>query len=66
MTRFKVQDMTSLENAPASAASLRTKISQMIVNSTACEAKVDEVNPNTGAYRIVLQGTLDLEENRFE
>ena len=34
----------------------------MILGSTVCRAKVETLNPDTGEYRVVLQGTLDREE----
>jgi hypothetical protein len=45
---------------------MRAKIGEMITHSTVCRAKVEGVNPDTGEYRIVLQGTLDKEETPFE
>ncbi len=66
MPRFRIQDIQGLENAPTSAGSLRSKVGEMIVNSTNFRAKVDSLNPETGEYRIVLQGSIDREENRFE
>lgn len=66
MPRFRIQDVSTLESAPTSAGSLRTKLGEMIVNSTVCRAKVENVNAETGEYRIVLQGTLDREETRFD
>jgi hypothetical protein len=38
----------------------------MIVNSTNFRAKVDSLNPETWEYRIVLEGTLDREDTKFE
>ena len=32
----------------------------LVFNSTACRCKVETINPTTGEYRIVLQGTLDV------
>ncbi len=66
MPRFTIQDVTGLEHAPTSAGSLRAKLGEMIVNSTVCRAKVESVNPETGEYRIVLQGTIDREETKFD
>ncbi len=66
MPRFRIQDIQSLENAPTSAGTLRSKIGEMIVNSTNFRAKVDSLNPETWEYRIVLQGTLDKQETKFE
>ena len=66
MPRFRIQDLQTLENAPTSAGSLRSKVKEMIVNSTVCRAKIESLNPETGEYRVVLQGSIDKEENRFE
>ncbi len=66
MPRFHVTDVRTIENTPSSPASLRAKIGEMILNSTIARAKVEALNPETGEYRIVLQGTLDKEETRFE
>ena len=66
MTRFRIHDLKGLEVKPTSPGAMRAKLSQMIVNSTVCRAKVDSINPETGEYRIVLQGSIDREENRFE
>lgn len=62
MPRFTIQDVHSLENIASNPGSLRTKIGEMIVNSSSCRAKVEAVNPQTGEYRLVLQGTLGKEE----
>ena len=66
MARFHIQDVKLLERAPTSPAALRTKIGEMILHSTVARAKVDAINPETGEYRVVLQGTLDREEGKFE
>ncbi len=66
MPRFRIQDLHGLENAPTSAGSLRSKVGEMIVNSTNFRAKVDSLNPETWEYRIVLEGTLDKEDTKFE
>ncbi len=66
MARFRIQDIQALESAPTSAGALRSKLSEMIVNSTAFRAKVDSLNPETWEYRIVLEGTLDKEDTKFE
>ena len=66
MTRFRVHDLKSLEVKPASPGAMRSKLSEMIVNSTVCRAKIEAINPETGEYRIVLQGSLDKEETRFD
>ena len=66
MTRFFIQDFRSIENAPTSPAILRTKIGEMILHSTVARAKVEALNPETGEYRVVLQGTLDKDETKWE
>ena len=66
MTRFRIQDINGLENAPTSAGSLRSKVGEMIVNSTTFRAKIGSLNPETWEYRIVLEGTLDKEHTKFE
>ncbi len=66
MPRFRIQDLQALEIAPTSAGSLRSKVGEMIVNSTNFRAKVDSVNQETWEYRIVLEGTLDKEDTKFE
>ena len=38
----------------------------MIMSSVNARAKVELCNPETGEYRIILQGTLDKDETKFE
>ena len=66
MSRFRIQDIRCLENSPTSPGNLRSKVSELTFSSTKAIAKVDAINPETGEYRVVLQGTLDKEETRFE
>ena len=66
MPRFRIQDIQLLENTPTSAGSLRSKVGEMIVDSTNFRVKVDSMNPDTWQYRVVLQGTLDKEDTKFE
>ncbi len=66
MPRFRIHDLKSLEITPTSPGAMRTKVGEMIVNSTLCRAKVETMNPETGEYRIVLQGSLDKEDTKFE
>ena len=58
MARFRIHDVRLLEGSSKSPADLRTQIGEMILNSTAARARVDAINPETGEYRVVLQGTL--------
>jgi hypothetical protein len=62
MTRFSIQELGSLESGHSSPGALRSRIGEMILGSTVCRAKVETLNPDTGEYRVVLQGTLDREE----
>ena len=66
MPRFRIYDLNTIERSPTSPASLRSKISEMIMSSVNARAKVEVINPETGEYRIVLQGTLDKEETKFD
>ena len=66
MPRFRIHDLNGLEVKPTSPGAMRSKLNEMIVNSTVCRAKIESINPETGEYRVVLQGSIDKEENRFE
>lgn len=66
MPRFRIHDLNTIERTPTSPATLRNKISEMILNSVNARCKVELVNPETGEYRIVLQGTIDREETKFD
>ena len=66
MRKFRIQDLNLLENSPASPVTLCNGIGEMILSSTHSRAKVEASNPDTGEYRIVLQGTLDREETPFD
>lgn len=66
MSRFRVEDFPLLETAPTSAATLRAKLGEMLVSSTSARVRIETVNPQTGEYRIVLQGTIDMEKVPFD
>lgn len=59
MRKFRPNDIHSIEISPTSGAALRSKLSAVIDNSTLCRGKVETFNPETGQYRIVLQGSLE-------
>ena len=65
MARFRIDDLKSIEIAPASPNTLRTKLKDVIFSSVCAKARVESVNPDTGEYKIVLQGTLDRDNSRF-
>ena len=66
MPKFRIHDLNTLERSPTSPAALRNKLNEMILNSVNARAKVELINPETGEYRIVLQGTIDKEETKFD
>ena len=66
MPRFRIQDINSIEQAPTAPGTLRNKIGELLFSSVNCTAKVETKNPDTGEYRIVLQGTLDREDSKFD
>lgn len=66
MRKFRPTDIHSLEIAPTSNAALRSKLSAVIDHSTLCRGKVETWNPETGQYRIVLQGSLEQEASPWD
>ena len=60
---WSINDIHTVEKTPTSPSRLQWKISEVLFNSASCRCKVESVNPTTGEYRIVLQGTLDVTEN---
>jgi hypothetical protein len=66
MTRFRLDDFALLETSPTSAAALRSKLGEMLLSSTSARIRIEAVNPQTGEYRIVLQGTIDTEKTPFD
>lgn len=65
MPRISPTDLSAIERTPASPASLSRGVGELLGNSVAAKAKVDAYNWETGEYRVVLQGTLDLGETKF-
>lgn len=66
MSRFGLKDLPTLETSPTSPGSLRTKIGELLVHSINAAARVEMVNKQTGEYRVILQGTLDGEDMKFD
>jgi hypothetical protein len=66
MTRFRIQDLPSLERSPTSPGTLRQKIGELLVHSVNAVAEVEMVNKETGEYRVVLHGALDTEDPGVE
>ena len=66
MARFRIQDIRCLEASPTAPGTLRNKLGEMLFSSINATARVEGFNMETGEYRIVLQGTLDKEDARFD
>ena len=61
MNKFTYNDFRVREKCPTSPKNLQWGISNLVFCSVNTKAKVETVNPETGEYRIVLQGTLDMD-----
>ena len=57
-----MNDFNTIEKSPTSPAWLQSRFTDILYNSTNCRCKVESVNPTTGEYRVVLQGTFDKDE----
>jgi hypothetical protein len=66
MPRVLPTDLAAIERTPQSPGALTQELWEVLRNSLTAKLKVDSCNWETGEYRIVLQGTLDLEETKFE
>ena len=62
MPRFRLQDLPALESSPTSPATLGAKVGELIIHSVSAAAQVEMLDRETGEYRVVLQGTLDLDD----
>ena len=66
MPGIDVHHLRSMENASTSPATLRNRIGEVILHSSVARVRVEALNPETGDYRVVLQGTLDRDTAIFE
>ena len=62
MPRMDPNTLSAIERTPASPSALSTGLWDVLSHSISTRAKVEGFNFETGEYRIVLQGTLDLDE----
>ena len=62
MPRFRLQDLPTLESSPTSPATLGAKVGELIIHSVSAAAQAEMLDRETGEYRVVLQGTLDLDD----
>ena len=58
MKRFQTADIDHLEILPPSSTALKEKVDCILNQSLSYSAAVASFDPQTGTYRIVLQGTL--------
>jgi hypothetical protein len=58
MAGFKIQELRNLEAPNTNPTTIKTKVSEMLQSSSTVRAKVESLNPESGEYRLVLQGTL--------
>ena len=56
--RFTVTDLYTIERPGSSSHALRSKLGDVLAESTAVRARIDNLNSETGEYRITLLGTL--------
>jgi hypothetical protein len=59
-------DFEEIGKLRSSPHTLRYKIGDVILCSTVVRARVEAANPETGEYRVTLQGTLDREGGNLE
>lgn len=65
MGKFTYNDFRSLEKCPTSPKQMHEGICSLVFSSVNTKAKVENCNPETGEYRIVLQGTLDMDSTNY-
>ena len=66
MARIGPTDLNAIERSPLSPGALSRGLTEVLNNSMAARAKVESYNWETGQYRVVLQGTLDLVATKFQ
>ena len=59
-------DFEEIGKLRSSPHTLRYKIGDVILCSTVVRARVEAANPETGEYRVTLQGTLDREGGKLK
>jgi hypothetical protein len=61
MLKYTIEDVATLGRAQMSPGTLSDKLWGVLSHSVVAHARVDSCDRETGEYRVVLQGTLDLE-----
>ena len=62
MPRMDPNALSAIERTPASPGALSTGLWDVLSHSISTRARVEGFNVETGEYRVVLQGTLDLDD----
>ena len=62
MSKFTWDDFRRFEKSPTSAMEIHDGISNLIVSSADSKVRVESIDHQTGEYRILLYGTLDMRE----
>jgi hypothetical protein len=65
MGKFTYNDFKGLDKCPTSPKQMHDGICNLVFSSVNTKAKVENCNPETGEYRIVLQGTLDMDSSNY-
>ncbi len=66
MPRMVPDSLSAIERTPASPSALSSGLWDVLSHSITSRAKVEGCNPDTGEYRVVLQGTLDLDATKVK
>ena len=66
MPRMASDRLNAIERSPASPSALSSGIWDVLSHSIASRARIEGFNYETGEYRVVLQGTLDLDPTSKE
>jgi len=66
MPRMDPNALNAIERAQMSPKALSTGIWDVVSHSISTRARVEGFNAETGEYRVVLQGTLDLDETNMQ
>jgi hypothetical protein len=61
MDGINLKELEDINVTRLSGTTLKKHISNMLANSSQCRAILECMNPDTGEYRIVLQGIIDPE-----
>jgi hypothetical protein len=62
MPKMLPESLSAVERSPASPSALSSGLWNVLSHSISSRVRVEGINIETGEYRVVLQGTLDLDE----